>query len=182
MSKFWILTHCWSHRPTSCAVGHFLQLCQPIWLNDLSWGQIESTRQRGSSEKRSDGASATCVCLLQSQSTARSHVRTAACAWASTRAAVPTDSAEASVKLASLPFVHASVAFPHRRRSSKAPCFFLICVHSGDHPLCAPMPTRRHLQPTQHLHVSRGHHWPALPETVSGSGVCVAFQTFGFGF
>ena len=43
-----------------------------------------------------------------------------------------------------------------------------VCsVRSGDHPLCATLPTWRHLQSSQHLYLSGGHCRPALRETVS---------------
>ena len=46
---------------------------------------------------------------------------------------------------------------------------FILCLYSGDHSMCSPVPARCHLQSSQHLHLSRGHRWATLWETVSFS-------------
>lgn len=110
-----------------------------------------------------------CVCLPQSPFSVRNRAGMAAYAWASTRVAAPKDSRGAFVKLASLYACTNYIYTPSYR--SKTLVVVVLCLCSGDHPLCAPLPTRGHLQSTQHLYVSQGHCRPTLSETVSVSSL-----------
>lgn len=101
-------------------------------------------------------------CLDQSLFCARNLAKMVACVWASTGATVPKVSLESSVNKVS-PWVWNNVYIYSTCTKDDPVC----CVCSGDYTLCATLSTWRHMQPPQHLYLSRGHCGPALWETVS---------------